>query len=94
VLLIARTFYMFYASEEGSRVAIAMATSSDGMSWDRHGTVLEASGSGVERGGVHTPCVVRRHDGSLHLWYAGLAGDDAGLGYRICSASYPGPWSI
>ncbi len=94
VLLIARTFYMFYASDDGGRIAIAMATSADGMAWDRHGIVLEASGDSLEAGGVHSPCVVRRRDGSLHLWYAGLAGDDTGLAFRICSAGFPDPSSI
>jgi hypothetical protein len=71
-----------------------MATSADGLSWDRHGTVLAASGDGPEEGGVHSPCVVRLRDGSLRMWYAALAGNDAALAYRICSASFPGPWSI
>jgi predicted GH43/DUF377 family glycosyl hydrolase len=93
VIVIARTFYMFYASDDGGRAAIAMATSADGVSWDRHGTTLGATGSGAEAHGVHTPCAVRLHDGSLHLWYAGLAADNGGLAYRICSARFPGPWS-
>jgi predicted GH43/DUF377 family glycosyl hydrolase len=90
----ARTFYMFYASDTGRQVSIAMATSADGMSWDRHGTILAAAGDRTEQGGVHSPCVVRLHDGSLRMWYAALAGNDATLAYRICSASFRGPWSI
>lgn len=91
VLVIARTFYMFYATDDGERNAIAMATSSDGMAWDRHGTVLEATRGAPEHGGVHTPCVIRCHDGSLRLWYAALAGGDAALGFRIRAARFPGP---
>jgi hypothetical protein len=35
---------------------------------------------------------MRFNDGSVAMWYAGLpVGDDA-LGYRICSARFPGPW--
>jgi predicted GH43/DUF377 family glycosyl hydrolase len=94
VIEMARTFYMFYASDDGDQVSIAMATSADGLSWHRHGTVLQASGDGEEEGGVHSPCVVRLHDGSLRMWYAALAGSDAALAYRICSASFVGPWSI
>jgi predicted GH43/DUF377 family glycosyl hydrolase len=94
VIVIARTFYMFYASESASGVNIAMATSSDGLSWDRHGTTLEAAGDGAEASGVHTPCAVRLRDGSLHLWYAGLPSGDTRLGYRICSARFDGPWSV
>jgi predicted GH43/DUF377 family glycosyl hydrolase len=93
VIVIARTFYMFYASDDGERVAIAMATSADGLSWDRHGTTLAAVDGGPDAGGVHTPCAVRLHDGSLRMWYAGLPPGDTDLAYRICSAHFPGPWS-
>jgi hypothetical protein len=71
-----------------------MATSADGIAWNRHGTMLEACGAEAEEGGVSSPCVLRLHDGSLRLWYAALAGNDAALAYRICSASSAGPWSI
>lgn len=94
VIEMARTFYMFYASDEGGKLSIAMASSADGIAWDRHGTMLEASEAEAEGGAVHSPCVLRLHDGSLRLWYAALAGDDAALAYRICSASSAGPWSI
>ncbi|HYY79418.1 MAG TPA: hypothetical protein VFD04_09580 [Actinomycetes bacterium] len=94
VIQVARTFYMFYASDDGGRVSVAMATSANGCSWDRHGTVLAATGQGAEAGGVHSPCVVRLQDGSLHMWYAALAGDDASLAYQIHSARFPGPWSV
>jgi predicted GH43/DUF377 family glycosyl hydrolase len=94
VIMIARTFYMFYASDDGQRVSIAMATSADGLSWDRHGTILAATGEGPEGHDVHTPCALRRHDGSLHLWYAGLPAGDTKLGYRICSARFSGPLSV
>jgi predicted GH43/DUF377 family glycosyl hydrolase len=93
VLVSEQTFHMFYASDDGDRVSIAMATSPDGVSWDRHGTTLAASDSHPEARGVHSPCVLRRHDGSLQMWYAGLADDDPDLAYRICTARFPGPWS-
>jgi predicted GH43/DUF377 family glycosyl hydrolase len=93
VIVVARTFYMFYASDNGERISIAMATSADGLAWDRHGAILEATGSGPEGQHVHTPCAVRCRDGSLRLWYAGLAAGDTKLGYRICSACFSGPWS-
>jgi predicted GH43/DUF377 family glycosyl hydrolase len=93
VIVIARRFYMFYASDDGERVAIAMATSADGFSWDRHGTTLAAADGGPDAGGVHSPCAVRLRDGSLRMWYAGLTAGDTGLAYRICSAYFSGPWS-
>lgn len=78
---------------EGERVDIAMSTSTDGLSWNRHGTTLQVTGEGAEAHGVHTPCAVRCHDGSLRMWYAGLGSGDTSLSYRICSARFPGPWS-
>jgi predicted GH43/DUF377 family glycosyl hydrolase len=86
VLDVSGTFRMFYASDDGRRVEIALATSADGLSWDRRGTVLAPSGEGPDGLTVHAPCVVRLHDGSLRMWYSGLAVGDADLAYRICSA--------
>jgi hypothetical protein len=65
-----------------------------GLAWDRHGTILEATGGGPEAHDVHTPCAVRCRDGSLRLWYAGLPAGDTRLGYRICAARFSGPWSV
>ena len=39
------------------------------------------------------PRALKRRDGSLEMWYAGLPVEDDGFGYRICSARFPGPWS-
>jgi len=93
VLDISGTFYMFYASDGGGPIRTALATSSDGLSWDRRGAILEPDGHGPDGLGVHTPCVVRHRDGSLGMWYAGIPVGDEALGYRICSARFPGPWS-
>ena len=84
---------MAYGGFDGEITRLHMATSTDGVSWDRHGTTLEASGDGLEALRVHTPRALRLRDGSLHLWYSGLAAGDAGLAYRICSAGFPGRWS-
>jgi predicted GH43/DUF377 family glycosyl hydrolase len=89
VLDISRTFRMFYASDDGERVHIALATSDDGLSWDRRGTILAPSGEGPDGLTVHAPCVVRLHDGSLRMWYSGLAVGDTDFAYRICSARFP-----
>ena len=88
-----RTFYMFYASDAGGLFRAALASSSDGLSWDRRGVVLEPGAAGPDGLGVHTPCVLKLRDGSLRMWYAGLPFGDDELGYRICSARFPGPWS-
>lgn len=92
-LEISRTFYMFYATDAGGPIRTALASSSDGLSWDRRGLVLEPGAAGPDGFGVHTPCVLKRRDGSLEMWYAGLPVGDDGFGYRICSARFPGPWS-
>jgi predicted GH43/DUF377 family glycosyl hydrolase len=94
VLEVSRTIYLFYASDVGGPIRIAMATSSDGLSWDRRGTVLEPAGRGPDGSSVHTPCVVRLNDGSVGMWYAGVPIGDEELGYRICSARFPGPWHM
>jgi hypothetical protein len=92
VLDVSRTFYMFYASDVGGQIRIALASSSDGLSWDRRGAVLEPAGRGPDGLGVHTPFVMRFRDGSLGMWYSGMPVGDEELGYRICSARFPGPW--
>ncbi len=92
VIEIARTLYLFYSADVGGSLRIAMATSSDGVSWDRRGTVLEPTGTGPDGASVHTPCVLRMRDGDVMMWYAGLPVGDEQLGYRICSARFPGAW--
>jgi len=93
VLEISRTMYAFYASDIGAPIRTALATSSDGLTWQRRGVVLEPEGQGPDGQGVHTPCVVRLHDGSMQMWYAGLHVGDEELGYRICSARFQGAWA-
>ena len=80
---------MFYASDDGHGVRVALATSADGLSWDRRGTVLAPSGEGPDGLSVHTPCALRLRDGSLRMWYSGLAVGDVDLAYRICAATFP-----
>jgi predicted GH43/DUF377 family glycosyl hydrolase len=89
---VARTINLFYASSVGGSIRIDLATSHDGVSWQRRGSVLEPAGDGPDGRGVHTPCVVRFRDGSLRMWYAGIPAGDEELGYRICSARFPEPW--
>lgn len=93
LLEVSRTRCLFFASEVGGSFQIALATSSDGIAWDRRGTVLAPDGRGPDGASVHTPCALRRSDGTFALWYAGLSVGDDELGYRICSARFSGPWS-
>jgi len=94
VLQISRTFYMFYGSEDKERVSIALAISADGLTWDRRGTTLAPSGEGPDGLSVHAPCVLKRKDGSIHMWYSGLPFGDTNLAYRICSARFEGTQPI
>ena len=82
---------MLYASDDGDAVSIALATSRDGLAWDRRGLTLAPADHGPAWRSVHAPCVVRLRDGSLHVWYCGLPAGDTALGYRICSAMVPSP---
>lgn len=92
VLDVSTTFTMFFGRDDGSRSAIEMATSRDGMAWERRGVTLAPSGDGSDAHSVHGPCAVLLHDGTLRMWYAGLSADDQGLSYRICSARFPTRW--
>lgn len=83
VIDVARLFWMFYASDDGGRISIALATSPDGMSWARRGRVLGPADHGSGARSVHTPCTVKQRDGSLRMWYAAIPGEDQELGYRI-----------
>jgi predicted GH43/DUF377 family glycosyl hydrolase len=94
VVDVSRDFQMFYASDDGRRTSIVLATSSNGVEWDHRGIVLGPSETGADAISVHTPCVTRLGDGSLLMWYAGLPLGDEGLGYRICSARFGGPAPI
>jgi hypothetical protein len=79
---------MFYSADKGLEISIALATSPDGVSWDRRGAVLHASSEENEEVAVHTPCAVRLRDGSLRIWFAALARGDREGAYRIRSARF------
>lgn len=61
------SFDMFYVSDDDRRPVIALATSTDGLSWSRRGTVI--AGTQENTRGVRSPCVVRG-GGGLRLWYS------------------------
>ncbi|GAC1366335.1 MAG: hypothetical protein NVSMB32_10560 [Actinomycetota bacterium] len=92
VLDVCRKLYMFYASDDGEHVGIALATSEDGSGWQRRGVVLNPAAQGHRDLAVHTPCAVRLRNGSLRLWYAERPAGDTELAYRICAATFPGAW--
>jgi predicted GH43/DUF377 family glycosyl hydrolase len=61
---------MWYAAHSERRVAIARATSRDGINWTREGVVL-APGLQWEKAALMCPSVLRDDDGRYHLWYSG-----------------------
>jgi beta-1,4-mannooligosaccharide phosphorylase len=61
---------MWYAGHGEDRVVIRRATSSDGVAWERSGTVLEPVVA-WEKAAVMCPSVLRDDDGRYHLWYSG-----------------------
>lgn len=88
VVEVAHRYQMFYASEHDQRASIALATSGDGLAWERRGIVLFASEEEPEA--FSAPCVLRLRDGSLHMWYAQRPMGDVELGYRIRAARFGG----
>ncbi len=90
VVEVAHRFQMFFASEHDEQVSIALATSQDGVAWERRGIVLSGSEEEPEALAVSTPCVLRLRDGSVHMWYAQRPLGDVQLAYRICAARIDG----
>lgn len=92
VVEISRTLYMFYASENGQQSSVALATSADGVEWERRGIVVSATDNDPDTWAVTAPCVVRLRDGSVWMWYSRRPWGDDSLAYAIGSAVFPGPW--
>jgi predicted GH43/DUF377 family glycosyl hydrolase len=92
VVEISRTFYMFYASENEQHSSIALATSADGVEWERRGIVVSGAEDDPDTWAVTAPCVARLRDGSLRMWYSRRPWGDDQLAYAIGSADFAGPW--
>jgi predicted GH43/DUF377 family glycosyl hydrolase len=88
VLVRLRHFTMFYVSEAGARAAIDMATSDDGVTWDRRGTTLAPGDVGDDSGLVRSPSAMHLNDGRLRLWYATHTAGDPADGYHLRSADH------
>jgi len=86
VLVRHRRFTMLYVSDAGTRTAIDMATSDDGVTWDRRGTTLGPEDLGDESGLVRSPSATHLNDGRLRLWYATHTAGDPADGYHLWSA--------
>jgi predicted GH43/DUF377 family glycosyl hydrolase len=91
VVEISRTLYMFYASENELQSSVVLATSAEGVEWERRGVVVSTTDD-PDSCAVTAPCVVRLRDGSLRMWYSRRPWGDDQLAYTIGSAIYSGPW--
>ena len=92
VVEISRRLYMFYASDNEQQSSVALATSTDGVAWERRGIALSTTDDDPDTCAVTAPCVVRLRDGSLGMWYSRRPWGDDRLAYTIASAIFPGPW--
>src|SRR5581483_3934879 len=90
VVVAQRRFLMFFVSDDGRRPAIQMATSEDGVSWDRRGNTLPGSGDDVDTLEERSPCLLRMSDGTPRLWFASRPTGGVPAAYRLCSANFTG----
>ena len=86
VLVHQRHFTMLYLSDDGARTTIEMATSGDGVSWDRRGTTLGPGQVEDAFARLRGPSAIRLHDGRLRLWYSAHTVGDAADSCRLWSA--------
>lgn len=88
VLIRQRHFTMLFVSDDGTRSTIDMATSADGVSWDRRGSTLRLGHRPHDSSRIRSPVAVRLHDGCLRLWYAARTTGDVADGCRLWSADF------
>jgi predicted GH43/DUF377 family glycosyl hydrolase len=86
VLVAYGAYHMFFVSDDGHRSEIQLATSADGLQWERRGTTLK--GPGEAGNGVRTPCVVRA-GGALRLWYSAPDSSSADSTVRLWAVEAP-----
>jgi predicted GH43/DUF377 family glycosyl hydrolase len=92
VVEISRTLHMFYATENEQHCAVALATSDDGVDWERRGIAVSATDGDPDTWAVTAPCVVRLRDGALWMWYSRRPWGDDRLAYTIGAAVLSGRW--
>ncbi len=93
VVLSHRQFSMFFVSDDDYRPTIQLATSTDGVSWNRRGTVLPGSDERADTLAERSPCALRMHGGGMALWFAGRPTTDIDSRYRLCTAEISaGDW--
>jgi predicted GH43/DUF377 family glycosyl hydrolase len=91
VLVRQRLFSMAYVCDDGDRAVISLATSADGVNWDRRGTTLAQGPQAKITGPVHSPSTLHLRSGGLRLWYSTRTDADEADGCRIWSADFVKP---
>ncbi len=85
VLHVGAKWFMFYTvAEKGTEDAIALATSTDGLAWEKHGVVLPPGPKGAWDSRLVGRPSVLHEDGAFRMWYDGqpLAEDRPAAGLR------------
>ncbi|MDY7103609.1 MAG: hypothetical protein S0880_20710 [Actinomycetota bacterium] len=82
VVMAQREFHMFYVSDDDRQTDIELATSDDGLVWQRRGRTL--AGPSPDGRGVRSPCVVRT-GAALTMLYAGPASSAPAADERLWS---------
>jgi predicted GH43/DUF377 family glycosyl hydrolase len=88
VLVTRRRFVMLHAVEDEVGVAIELAMSVDGMSWQRQGRLRPDDDDVPD---VRSPCALRLHDHTVRLWYAARDRADDADAYRLRVTDCLGP---
>lgn len=88
ILVRRRHFTMFFVSDDSTRSTVDIATSGDGVSWDRRGSTFRLGRRHHDRSRIRSPAVLRMRDHSLRLWYAARTSGDPADGCRLWSADF------
>jgi predicted GH43/DUF377 family glycosyl hydrolase len=88
ILVRRRHFTMFFVSDDGTRATVDIATSSDGVAWDRRGSTLRVGRRHPDRSHLRSPAVLGMRDRRLRLWYAARTTDDPADGCRLWSTKF------
>jgi predicted GH43/DUF377 family glycosyl hydrolase len=91
VLVRQRQFTMLFVSDVGTQASIDMATSRDGVAWDRRGTTLRLGRPGAgdrAPNRIGSPIATHLHDGRLRMWYSIHANGDPTGRCRLWSTEF------
>ena len=81
VILDGNTYKMWYGGFDGSHARIHYATSTDGITWDKHGVVVPLGVSGSSDSyHTHAPAVIKDND-IYKMWYSGFDGSHSRIHY-------------